>query len=466
MAAGDNVDTMTSVRRWQSVNVFYSGRTIYSYGLHFPMGYVLSPGVVWLNGDRYSNTTSRHQSELRAAVRRAGLTAVTVPGSALDGAGVDYRTIEPVAVEPERFEYTAHRDDRPPAGMVTDPPASRYAYIGTGDDWRAPSIRHDDDGRPVYSDGQPARGYVGHIVTSGRLQAVFRDDNGQYRWHTVRHWLGDSVFTAVRSSRFGSPGGPRVYWLSSFDHQERRPLYFLSQLPGPADTVDSAIESLAPDSVHTARDMGRTVVRQGDIFAIETTTTTRALRAAGAVFERRRVTVDYRLDARRHMHVRDGLQAIVDDMPPVPARIYPGTTVSRGACEALHAWHDDRLQEWADTVIARYAVADPAAAEWADLGRTYAGGRYSAICSALRYAPRVWDKTRDVTGTALLGTAHTATEVATLPNGLQYARGCLYHEPAIIGESRRADHARRPLPGRSVWYLVTRNTVPVEPGRA
>jgi hypothetical protein len=458
MAAGDNVDTMTTARQWRSVNVFYSGRTIYSYGTHFPMGYVLRPGVVWLNGDRYSNTTSKHQSELRAAVARAGLTAITVPGSALDGAGIDYRTIEPIAVERERFDYSEHVDDRPPAGMVTNPPAGRYQYVGTGDDYRSPSITFDDDGRAVWSqDGRPAANYVGYIETSGRRCAVLRDNSGRYVWHTVRHWLGDSVFTAVRSSRFGSPGGPRVYWVSSFDQQERRPLYFLSQLPAPADTVDSAIESLSPDSVRTARDMGRAVVRQGDMFAIETTTTTRALKRAGATITRRKVTVDYRLDARRNMHVRDGLRAIVDTMPPLPARLYWETSLSRGAFDALRAWHDDRITEWADTVIARYATADPAAAQWANLRTFY------NVTSALGYSPRVWDRTRDVDGTALLGTAHTATEVATLPNGLQYARGCLYHEPGIIGDRRRADHARRPLPGRA-WYLVARNTVPVETG--
>jgi hypothetical protein len=299
--------------------------------------------------------------------------------------------------------------------------------------------------------GEPCPDYAGHI----NGHAVLRNDAGRYRWHTVRHWLGDSVFTAVRDRVFDGTVGTRAYFVSSFDQQERRPLYFLSQLPGPADTVSAAIESLAPDSVRTARDMGRAVVRQGDIFAIETGTTTRALRAAGATFTKRAVTIEYRLDAQRHMHVRDGLRAIVDTMPALPARVYWDNAMSRGAFDSMRQWHDDRTTEWADTVIARYAAADPAAAKWADLRTFY------QIGSALGYSPRVWDKTRDVTGAALLGTAHTATEVATMPNGLQYARGCLYHEPAVIGDHRRAaDHARRPLGNQ--WHIVARNTVPVD----
>ena len=445
-------DNFTASRRWTSVNVFYSGRTIYSYGTHFVMGYMLSPGVVWLNGDRYSNTTSRHQSELRAAVARAGGRAVIVPGSALDAAGIDYRTIEPVSIEAERWDATRHEADEPPAGMRTELPAR--PYVSFGDNYRS-SISLSDTVPPVWSDtGAPADNYVGWILSDGRQQAVMRTAGGRYEWHTIRHWLGDAVFTAERTSRWGSFGsGTRVHWLSSFDRQESQPLYFLSQLPGPADTVDAATESLAPDSVRTARDMGRNVVRQGDMFAIETGMTTRALRAAGATITRRRVTVELTLDAQRQLAVRDALQQIVDGMPTYPQRIYPGTTCSPGAVNALSGWHSERCDEWETELLRRYAQQYP---EQQAYHRGYVSWR-----SALRFTVSAWHRTRDITAEPLLGTAHTATEVATMPNGLQYARGCLYHEPAVIGDRRRADHARRPLSG-STWYLVARNTVPVD----
>jgi len=51
-------------------NVFTSGdgRTIYSYGLHFPMARRLSADLVLVNPDRYSVTTGKHQSYVRGAI--------------------------------------------------------------------------------------------------------------------------------------------------------------------------------------------------------------------------------------------------------------------------------------------------------------------------------------------------------------------------------------------------------------
>jgi len=45
-------------------NIFYRGDTIYSYGTHFPMAVKCRNGYV-LNGDAYSPSTSRHQTEVR-----------------------------------------------------------------------------------------------------------------------------------------------------------------------------------------------------------------------------------------------------------------------------------------------------------------------------------------------------------------------------------------------------------------
>lgn len=63
---------------------------------------------------------------------------------------------------------------------------------------------------------------------------------------------------------------------------------------------------------------------------------------------------------------------------------------------------------------------------------------------------------RGPAGVMLLGTNHTASEVATLPDGRQYARGCFYHAPT----GRPADHARRPIGNRRQWHAVVPNTVP------
>jgi hypothetical protein len=63
-------------------------------------------------------------------------------------------------------------------------------------------------------------------------------------------------------------------------------------------------------------------------------------------------------------------------------------------------------------------------------------------------------------GQPIYGTAHTATDLVRLPNGVMFAKGTLIHEPIIINQHRGRDHGPRLLPGERWWWL-TRNTVPV-----
>lgn len=411
-------------KRYSNCNVYFQGKTIYSYGSHFPMAYILAPDVVWFNGDRFSVSTGRHQAELRSAIRQHApdATVVIVPRTALGGANVDYKTIVPVDVHGERWEYTEQTSIEAPADMVADVPggasyASNYVYD--------------------YPDA------VGHVTRDGSVQTV-RLFDGLYHWHTARHWLGDAVFTAIRDRWFDGTVGERVPFLSSFDRQERRPLYFLSQLPHAVDTVDAAIESLTPDSVKTARDMGRAAVRQGDMFAIPMNVTTRQLRAMGADIKKRHVTVEPMQRALEGMAVRTALEWIAEGMPARPVWDYgTGAWDDYAACRAAS-------DAWQDKLCQRYSALFP----------TLPDVRPYNLDSALGYEPRArWDYVRTVDATALYGTAHTATEVATLPDGRQFARGVLYHDPAVIGQRRDADHARRPL-GKQ-WHLMARNTVPV-----
>lgn len=53
-------------------SVFTDGRAIYSYGTHFVMAYRDDEGNVLVNTDRYSVTTSRHQSALRGVLATNG----------------------------------------------------------------------------------------------------------------------------------------------------------------------------------------------------------------------------------------------------------------------------------------------------------------------------------------------------------------------------------------------------------
>lgn len=81
-----------------------------------------------------------------------------------------------------------------------------------------------------------------------------------------------------------------VKFLSGFDHGEPHLAYFFCELPKcDATTVDEAYEALKPDVVKLAEQMGRNVVRQGDIFAVETTATTKDLMAKAKRVGRRNV---------------------------------------------------------------------------------------------------------------------------------------------------------------------------------
>lgn len=70
----------------------------------------------------------------------------------------------------------------------------------------------------------------------------------------------------------------------------------------------------------------------------------------------------------------------------------------------------------------------------------------------------LWSSRR-VRARQLYGTAHTATRVASMPDGTQLAWGYLYHEPRLVERTVR-DHRPCPLHPRR-WHLVARNTVPI-----
>lgn len=179
--------------------------------------------------------------------------------------------------------------------------------------------------------------------TETRYRDRAPDDDGLYRWTENRHRLGDSLFTAVRpeisvrrarpfenadetarwtvslssrqeraddcpkSENYRHESGPssscvhcgaelfaletwrrRGLYLSSFDTNEPAPLYFLAEVPRATrpDTVETALDALAPRAVHAARARGRTVARQGDVFFVDTDLTREQLAARGARFAR------------------------------------------------------------------------------------------------------------------------------------------------------------------------------------
>lgn len=263
-----------------TANVGYYGDSIYSYGRHFEMGRVLrssngDPRAIWLNGERYSNTTTRHQSDARSAAQGSGLPVFIVPASALSSAGLSINSLEPIHIREDRVQTFQHSAESVDGGhvLMDDPNGAtepHRVYAGRFD------ADADEDGyktvdRPVQVPN-PNRKLVNK---QSNWPIADLGDDGLWHWETTRHWLGDSLFFA----RTGD--GRRHRYLSSFDYQEARPLYFLCELPrsSTAETVEQAYEDLKPRVVKLAEKAELEVTRQGDIFAVPTELTTKEVKA-------------------------------------------------------------------------------------------------------------------------------------------------------------------------------------------
>ena len=92
-------------KNYSNETVFFQGDTIYSYGYHFPMA-IKMDNYYLVNADTYSNTTSKHQSQLRSELQYE--TTVLIPFSALDRAGIRKSSIEVFDMEDAKkipYEY-------------------------------------------------------------------------------------------------------------------------------------------------------------------------------------------------------------------------------------------------------------------------------------------------------------------------------------------------------------------------
>ena len=112
-------------------NIYFEGRTLYSYGRHFPLAYHTRQGVYLLNGDRYSVTTAGHQSGTRTGAR--GKNNFTLSFGALEMARINFREVVVIDYTKDQSGYgergegisdpasipenaTVHRMD----GVITD----------------------------------------------------------------------------------------------------------------------------------------------------------------------------------------------------------------------------------------------------------------------------------------------------------------------------------------------------------
>lgn len=192
----------------------------------------------------------------------------------------------------------------------------------------------------------------------------------------------------------------KVKFLSGFDHGEPHLAYFFCEMPKcDATTVAEAYEALKPDVVKLAEQMGRNVVRQGDIFAIETTLTTKELMA----------------EAKEHGVRHRGKAARLLKLEPAAHRI----------AEGQEHWNYRRL----DKPVPLY--------------------REQALLD------------KKVQASMLLGTNHQGTEVIHAKDGTIYAKGCMWHVP----DGRTNDHVRKKLGDGKTWHIICKNRVPVRKER-
>lgn len=430
-------------RNSRGKNVFTDGDRIYSYGMHFVMAETFrnpdgSPRFVLVNGDRYSVSTSSHQSDVRSALRKhtPDVPTIIIPFRALTAAGINLDSIVPLDVKPERYEYTRHESDELPASAERREQVSVYygpqdanrydsGFRRLRDAFESEHVGEDPENAAwqAYLDAAPT---VWAVPSEGEWQAV-EQVGGRYVWHTRRHWLGDALFAARRHGR-----AKRVRFLSSFDRQESTPLYFLCELPPcRAATIGEALEALKPDAVILAEGVGRTVTRQGDIFAVPMPgLTARDLREQGATFGKRSAAMEGIRVAGRNDRLTDTLfnTGDLDEYRPDPARPW---MKKRRSWEYLRDVREHRIEKWAPLL------------------------RLRAQRAAERSAPVI-------ARVSLLGTSHIGTETATLPDGTQYARGIMYHEPRLVGENRERDHRRQKMGDGKTWHLIVKNTVPVQ----
>jgi hypothetical protein len=298
-------------------SIIMESDVLYHYGHHFPLARIVRHAngrarIVLLNGDEwrggsagFGTGTWQRQSQTRAIVKRetegTNIQHLVVPFSALDAADVIRDSIRIVDQHDERWttqHYTS--DERPGKPVQMDDPSGatyphseqRYGYVNAeGDVWRGNSWERPEGysygpythvvEKPVRVDS-PDHSYVddsripAHEWSEGDCHL---ESDGKWHWTTRRHWLGDALFSAqVRTIGNERTTYRRAKFLSAFDYNEPRPLYFLCELPRTsAKTIEDAIEALKPKTVLAAEAAGLEVLRQGDVFAIPTSLTTKEL---------------------------------------------------------------------------------------------------------------------------------------------------------------------------------------------
>ncbi len=311
-------------------------RTLYSYGAHFPLVTVIGDrdaGDAWwlLNGDTYSSTTTKHQSQVRAAAERSSMPSCIIPFSALRAAGIDSDSIELVEVLPDTYTTETHK-----AYNLDDVPEfHRMQWV----DGKYIDIQPNEDGVYVWTTQEHHLG--GSLIRASYHEMTTKKCKGHVGDNTCKHGQWAEHFIMKRTT---------ALFLSSFDQQESTPLYFFAQLPAESEatTVAQAYEDLKPVSVQKADIVGIPYVRQGDIFAIESTLDRRDLKGMGATFEKRKIETrveKYSWGGERIDKIKVGGKVLDTDHAATEiAVLEDGTTYARGCLYHDAQWRSDHAR--------------------------------------------------------------------------------------------------------------------------
>jgi len=181
-----NAFVKEGARHGTASNMYIEGDTLYSYGRHFPLLVRKDWGFL-LNADKYSVTTSSHQSACFCYA------TIQIPFSALRSAGIT-----------DDFELVAHEKQR-------------WDKTGKWERWINDGTR---------------RGRT-EVISKKEYEALSEDDKELY--HEQEERRPESAVIKVNDN----------YYLSSMDGWN----FFLCQLPEPVETVEEAFKSLKPKEV-------------------------------------------------------------------------------------------------------------------------------------------------------------------------------------------------------------------------
>ena len=405
--------------------IIFHGDRIYSYGTHFEMARVLrdrkgDATAFLINGDRWGQTTDRHQREVRSAIARTSKPRVIIPYSALDSAGVTLDSIEIIEVTKDRRETKQHVSLSMPEGACwVEEPIRKHVELPSNvlaervatknakevesfemkRQWAQQGLsawKHllAPDAKPREFTIDDLQHYERHEVrTTGTERVLYKNhrvvdvavnDNGQteYRWETSRHWLGESLIRA--------------------------------KVPRPMFT-----------SCKTCAGTGRTY--------------------PGAPKPAKRCDSCDGLGGRRWRRNRNVLFLSGFDHNEYPRNVYFLCELPRGAKPT--------------TVAEAYEALKPEAVQLAEqMGRSVhrQGDIFTIELRGVTKRQLRAQGARFEKRGQLFGTNHEATETAYLPNGTTLVRGTLWHNPAWRGP----DH-RRVTVGKSSWHIAIKNTVPI-----